>query len=1550
MEKEIKHNLGAAGGYLVGRSHANNGIKAINKATGQPLEMEGGEVVITKPAVEDTELREFEGEMLTNRQILSRINVSGGGVSFADGGEVPNELYFDEQEYSYGGEKLPGHVIAYKISSCGCNHEPQNGLSEGKTIEDIAAMHNVSVSHIENQIEKGIQVEAEHTSNPKEQVKIAMDHLVENPNYYDILAEAHLAHGGELESLISQKFNEGFGKVKYFEINNFGGKWTYAKNPSMTRKQIESSPVYVIETSEQERNIAQEKRSNYEKSQPKEISISDFALKLAKENNLKITHISKSGSVYLEKPNKETIRVSDHFILDRDSNNPKTRHDLEIVQKHFSENDSTNLSDYEETYAHGGNLKKGAEIEDLDNVVQVSDEVLDGPNIIPEQATLFAEGGQVINPIVEDWDDVPANYKNTNKVKKVNFANNPIDKGLDSIISPFLGNDILRPVMSTIHFDKNGITATNAHVLITLPYPNEKYEGSYDINRIKKEKSSELLLVDETYPKYENVIPLSENAKYVYKIDVYKLLQYAQTAINYSNKVTYQAVFKFGDNEKIGFNLNFLQIILKTWLKLGHEEIYISMTMPNRAAVFSSSKDYEVGKDEIILLMPTLVGYGMKNKEEDVHFGAMDIDYGRHLKAYFDFNDGEIHNSDGSIANFQMQYSNNLGIGEDYLALLQKMTSKSRTLAILNYVKVLDGKMYATDLKTSLIVKNVDLRDGIYEIVNKAPNITMYPIEDFPKERVFNENEFHTIGNVFNGSNETPGDKRYTSFVFKISSEAFEYYLDKLLLSVGKDDLRPTMMGICIHKTEENEIFLVSTDANTLCKINITEYCTFKKDDRKLEYIMNVSYLKEAFDLIEGDITVKCSSSNVFIESETLDVITKNEDGKYPNYEAVIPYKNTNIIKFKHAEISKCLKDKPALEFVNKYKSEKGKAFYITSSGEKIFLVLASESYGSSNVSTVFDKLELCSIGLSFTEEQTSTSSNESLFLMMPMRLSAVENQYFAFKKNHFEILLKTVTDTEITCYYSEAFKPYLFPIEEIEFKKTLPEEKEKQQKDKVIVDKKVENKIKLTEKNQLPEIGKIIDFGEGLEKITRIATFSNGKEYIEAKRIDGSSERLNLYPLSEWENILKNQENFNKLREERELSIKERKETENQKIFLENNKKNEYNDIDGFAENKTPLQKSKILKYLNSNFRNSSVKNEIRKAIINNGFINIDKSGLESIRYKEDDKTYILNDKLQTKTALEYAKYLISINYNQLPDVGKVIGEEPQNTTEEIENTIAAINLILPSLRGKEKTEAKDTIVALKLLLEPSSFEKGGPILLAPNGKPSNLDAEMYHLVRTPQFKAWFGYWENNPQTASKVVDENGEPLVVYHGTNVKFNEFKSTKFPTAGYFAKDITYSKSFAKTITEYRKGKEILMSLFLNIRKPFDTSMLPGDKEYSDKELKKIFPIFKNIEWGENYIWGWMGKEDVINAIKENGYDGIIFNEMSIEYWKEYDFENEMENLKTVESYIAFEPNQIKLADGTNTTFDANTNDIRYAKGGVINKEYNLQFKPIETPLN
>ena len=48
-----------------------------------------------------------------------------------------------------------------------------------------------------------------------------------------------------------------------------------------------------------------------------------------------------------------------------------------------------------------------------------------------------------------------------------------------------------------------------------------------------------------------------------------------------------------------------------------------------------------------------------------------------------------------------------------------------------------------------------------------------------------------------------------------------------------------------------------------------------------------------------------------------------------------------------------------------------------------------------------------------------------------------------------------------------------------------------------------------------------------------------------------------------------------------------------------------------------------------------------------------------------------------------------------------------------------------------------------------------------------TELTFHQWQQVRTPEFKAWFGDWENDPDNASKVINpKTGEPLVVYHGS----------------------------------------------------------------------------------------------------------------------------------------------------------------------------------------
>ena len=62
--------------------------------------------------------------------------------------------------------------------------------------------------------------------------------------------------------------------------------------------------------------------------------------------------------------------------------------------------------------------------------------------------------------------------------------------------------------------------------------------------------------------------------------------------------------------------------------------------------------------------------------------------------------------------------------------------------------------------------------------------------------------------------------------------------------------------------------------------------------------------------------------------------------------------------------------------------------------------------------------------------------------------------------------------------------------------------------------------------------------------------------------------------------------------------------------------------------------------------------------------------------------------------------------------------------------------------------------------------YKGTGKLYKAPNGKKSNLSHKDWLLVRTTAFKAWFGDWENDPRgrDVSKAIDENGEPLPLYH------------------------------------------------------------------------------------------------------------------------------------------------------------------------------------------
>lgn len=65
-----------------------------------------------------------------------------------------------------------------------------NGLGKGKSVADLAKMHNVPTKVIQQQLKAGTKVEKEHTKSAKKAKQIAKDHLAERPKYYTMLKKA----------------------------------------------------------------------------------------------------------------------------------------------------------------------------------------------------------------------------------------------------------------------------------------------------------------------------------------------------------------------------------------------------------------------------------------------------------------------------------------------------------------------------------------------------------------------------------------------------------------------------------------------------------------------------------------------------------------------------------------------------------------------------------------------------------------------------------------------------------------------------------------------------------------------------------------------------------------------------------------------------------------------------------------------------------------------------------------------------------------------------------------------------------------------------------------------------------------------------------------------------------------------------------------------------------------------------------------------------------------------------------------------------------------
>jgi hypothetical protein len=213
---------------------------------------------------------------------------------------------------------------------------------------------------------------------------------------------------------------------------------------------------------------------------------------------------------------------------------------------------------------------------------------------------------------------------------------------------------------------------------------------------------------------------------------------------------------------------------------------------------------------------------------------------------------------------------------------------------------------------------------------------------------------------------------------------------------------------------------------------------------------------------------------------------------------------------------------------------------------------------------------------------------------------------------------------------------------------------------------------------------------------------------------------------------------------------------------------------------------------------------------------------------------------------------------------------------------------------------------------------------LLAPNGKPSKLNAVQWRQVRSPEFLAWFGDWINDPANASKVVDENGEPLVVYHGavSGGGFTEFKNPD-GDAIFFTKTIKHAASYAGgdapaedwfNAADPDEVPGLVYSVFLNIRTPLEADF--GGRNW------KGFALDEDGEQTDD-------KDESLHThrleeqARDEGRDGVIFRNVvdpgQEEFVSGYERRPETE-------FGVFDATQIKSAIGNTGAFSPDHTSI------------------------
>jgi len=240
------------------------------------------------------------------------------------------------------------------------------------------------------------------------------------------------------------------------------------------------------------------------------------------------------------------------------------------------------------------------------------------------------------------------------------------------------------------------------------------------------------------------------------------------------------------------------------------------------------------------------------------------------------------------------------------LQVLGGIINNNNTLPILdNFLFQLDGNsltVSASDLETTISSK-LDVESSEQGNVCIPARLLLDTLKTFPEQPLTFTVEDNNIVEISSNHGKyalayASGEEFPSAVELKdptatvLQGDILATAISKTIFASGNDDLRPVMSGVFFQFSSESLTF-VATDAHKLVKYTREDVTA----NETAEFIMPkkpLTLLKNILAGSEEDVTIEYNDSNAKFMFDNTEMVCRLIDGKYPNYEAVIPKENPN--------------------------------------------------------------------------------------------------------------------------------------------------------------------------------------------------------------------------------------------------------------------------------------------------------------------------------------------------------------------------------------------------------------------------------------------------------------------------------------------------------------------------------------------------------------------------------------------------------------------------------------------------------------------------------